>query len=631
MVTEELHMYSEDKVMNGRRVMLVYPPVSSPWHWPVGIAWLTAVLLAAGHSVLQRFGHLLGLEYVLRTHGGHRFEDALAAIRNPDSDIVALHTARMTLEEISRSIPTEDLLLVERNNVRYVPDKFDGTLKSLLAWMKNPEASVWYEYLSKVEVPAARVFNPDVYGISINDERQLVPGCILAALIKAALPDAYVVMGGNFWARMEHVFQLPEFTEMFDFCDAVVYAEGFEPIKWLAETLAPCAPGIVRRVVHRGEQRVVVNPKGGTASSFETLPTPHFDGGADMWGPEQVYPLYTTSNCPLQCSYCGISGGSDTFLQRPRLVSASRIARHMATLAGESGRFDFFDETFQIGRQIALGDALHTLGMSATWQCYLTATQDMLDPARCKKLYDAGCRAVQLGLESLSDETLARENKRWNHPHAYGQILRNLHDAGIQVHVFVMVGIPGEKVSDTLRWIPFVEEYGQYILTIKVTRYRLTRTAPEEREETHSRYIEVLPDTAVLHLNREFRYKPIGNQRPRKRAQRSPALHSVLKDVEAARTLLEEMCRRHWAYSVTSTLPWWTNRGRYSLEQLREMAQALSMEPETPRLREALRRAKSFLEAELGVKAEFESFEELAAVLRAHVPNISRADAAPVL
>ncbi len=579
-----------------KRIVLNYPPVSSVWHLPAGLSQLTALLREKGHEVLQRYGHIIGLEHVLREQDPGGTDQVLQTIRNSQSDITALYNVRMTLERISRSVPTADRFVVERNNVTYVPDGFEGTFAGLFRTVRNRDHSMWYHYFVDVELPLVQDFKPEIYGISVNDERQLVAGCVLASLVKEASPATLVVLGGNFFTRMGHAFPLPEFVQFFEFCDAVVYSEGYQPLCELAETGDPRhTPGIV----WNDGGTVVVNPKPTTPTSFETLPTPHFDGGAMQLSPDVVHSLYTMSNCPMACGFCAISAGSDTYLKTPRFMSVKRVAGHMQALGN---RFDIFDETFPVNRQFALGEELKRIGHAATWQCYLTVTEDLLDPDRCQRLYESGCRAVQLGLETLSRATLLREFKSWNHPDSYARILNNLRNAGIQTHAFIIVGIPGEQVSDSLRWLPFLDDHGDALLTIKSGRYRLTRGSPEERKGTHHSRIEVLPDTTPLHLNRNFAY-------------RDPA-RSLRKDVEAARDLLDEACRRHWAYAVTSTIPWWTNRGRYSWQQLEAMATQLPQEAPSQHLERAVARFGSVVKVELGKDIKFPSFDDVSTFSR---------------
>jgi len=336
-----------------RRVVLNYPPVSSVWHLPSGLSQLTAVLRGEGHEVLQRYGHILGLEYVLQEHGGIDVERALAAIRNPQSDISALYDARMTFERVSRSIATQDKFEVARNNASYVSSYYDGSVERALEAVRNREQHLWYDYFTKVELPLARDFRPNLYGISIADERQFIQGLILASLVKDEIPDCLVVLGGNFWSRITHAFQLPEFARFFNYCDAIVYREGFQPLQQLAATLNP---GHASGVTWRKNGVVVVNSATQNPTDFETLPTPDFDGGATQWSPDFVPSLYTMSNCPMACGFCAIAAGSDTYLAKPRSMTPQKIAEHMAAMG--TTRFEIFDETFPIPRQLALGKEL---------------------------------------------------------------------------------------------------------------------------------------------------------------------------------------------------------------------------------------------------------------------------------
>lgn len=408
-------------IMQRRKVILNYPPVSSVWHLPTGLAQLTSVLREYGHDVMQRFGHILGLEHVLRECGGADIDQALATVRNPHSDINALYAARTTFERVSRGIPTEDKFEVARNNASYVSSYYDGTIERALQAVRNRDQHLWCDYFTKVELPLVRDFKPDVYGISVADERQFIQGIILASMVKDELPGCLVVLGGNFWSRVTNAFQLPEFAQFFNHCDVIVYREGFQPLQKLVATLDPAqAPG----VAWRKNGQVVVNPTTQNPTDFEILPTPAFDGGARQWSPDFVPSLYTMSNCPMACGFCAIAAGSDTFLTKPRSMSPRKIAEHMAKLG--THRFEIFDEMFPIPRQLALGEELKRIDHKATWECYLTVTNNLVDRATCDKLYEAGCRAVQLGLETLSPDTLLQEHKQWNTPANYGVILENL-------------------------------------------------------------------------------------------------------------------------------------------------------------------------------------------------------------
>jgi hypothetical protein len=445
-------------------------------------------------------------------------------------------------------------------------------------------------------LPVVKDFQPDVYGISASDERQLIPSLVLASLVKEASPSTLVVIGGNIWPRVMGSFEDPKSAELFQYFDAIVYREGYQPLTHLVETLSPRdASG----TVWMNNGVLTVNPPTQTPTEFEGLPTPHFDGEAEPWSPH-VPTLYTASNCHKRCGYCAISGQSDSHLGAPRSMSPRKIAEDMARTGAY--KFDIVDELFRYEYQLELGAELKRIGYEAEWQCYVTmedsANQKLTDPALAQDLYDAGCRSVQLGLESLDPNTLLRELKSWNKPKNYGTILSNFKNAGIHTHVFLIVGIPGEPLHVGFKWIGFLAEHADSILTIKSGRYRLMRLSPEEMKGTHSSLINVLPDTKPLRVNRDFAYRQTSNTK-----------------VDALRDILEQACRRHWAYQVTSTIPWWVNRSCFTWNELREMAETAAKqyppEPDVPHLfSDRLGQMRTVIRKELGLEANFRTWPE---------------------
>ncbi len=572
-----------------RRIILNNPPVSSPWHLPTGVSYLTSLLKEEGHEVSERYGHLLGLEYVLGKQDAEKTHEALRIVRDSKSTASDWYKARKIFEEISTAIPTNDKFIVQRNNVLYVAEKQDGTISSAIETILKREGNMWYEYFKNVEIPYAQNFQPDLYGVSIAEERQLFPGLILASMVKDFLPNTKVIIGGNFWSRVLSAYEDPDFLTLFHkCCDGLVYKEGFIPMLELVRTLDP---SIVSGTLWSDGIKLHKNSGTEKPFLFSNLPAPSYDGGAMQWSPNPVYPFYTTSNCFMRCNFCSISSGSDTFLDKPRIIPPDKIVSHMIHSGGH--RFDFFDEMVPVSTQLKIGEILNQQKYDATWYCYATIGDAFIDPQMCHKLYQAGCRGVQLGLESLESGTLALENKKWNHPDNYGVILDNLRNAGIQTHIFILVGLPTEPLHRTLKWLWFLEEHGRSILTIKAGRYRPSKGAPDVTENAFTK-ITLLPDVKKLHLNRDFQYLEYSN-----------------KKVDALRDLLEEACRRHWAYNITSAIPWWTNRGNYTWEELESMSAQIPKDPSVEHIQRTITKVNTIIREELGKNVHFKTFEEL--------------------
>src|SRR5882757_10070807 len=89
-------------------VVLSYPPVSSVWHLPMGIGYLSGILQQHGHDVVQDYGYLKAVEYVLRKSGGPDMERHLAVARAPDSSVLDRYDARIAFERASTMLGSDE-------------------------------------------------------------------------------------------------------------------------------------------------------------------------------------------------------------------------------------------------------------------------------------------------------------------------------------------------------------------------------------------------------------------------------------------------------------------------------------------------------------------------------------------
>src|ERR1700722_7514846 len=155
-------------------VVLSYPPASSVWHLPMGIGYLAGILQQDGHEVIQEYGYIKAVEHVLRHHGGPEIGHHLQAIRDPETSIPGRYDARMAFHASSQNLGTIETFVVERNNVRCDSKHFKGSIDELLWVLDNRTEHVFFDYFAHDEVPRAAALRPDIYGISVADERQLV-------------------------------------------------------------------------------------------------------------------------------------------------------------------------------------------------------------------------------------------------------------------------------------------------------------------------------------------------------------------------------------------------------------------------------------------------------------------------
>ena len=139
--------------------------------------------------------------------------------------------------------------------------------------------------------------------------------------------------------------------------------------------------------------------------------------------------MVTSRGCPHACDFCYKSSfwGPTYYEPRP-------IAEVERELSGIDDRLVFFlDDNLLANRRHARGAVRVLRGSGIVWQA--AASLDMArDPQYLGEAYDAGCRSLFVGFESLSPENMRGNNKPVNAATDYAQACRRFHDAGIMIN-----------------------------------------------------------------------------------------------------------------------------------------------------------------------------------------------------
>jgi radical SAM superfamily enzyme YgiQ (UPF0313 family) len=237
-----------------------------------------------------------------------------------------------------------------------------------------------------------------------------------------------VVIGGM------HASACPE--EALQHCDAVVVgeAEGAWPrllSDWRQHRLAP---------IYRSADY----PDG------SAIPAPRRDllRREDYLVPDTVQ---ATRGCAHNCSFCSVS---TFFGQRVRSRPVDEVAAEVAALPGRVVVF-VDDNIMALPRQAGrLFEALSGTGKKWLGQASTAVVQN----AELLRLAArSGCRALFMGLESLSSAALGRVNKSFNLVSKFEDTIARMHDLGIGVIGAFMFGFDGEDDSVFARTAEFAD------------------------------------------------------------------------------------------------------------------------------------------------------------------------------
>jgi histone acetyltransferase (RNA polymerase elongator complex component) len=171
--------------------------------------------------------------------------------------------------------------------------------------------------------------------------------------------------------------------------------------------------------------------------------------------PPLVIPFFIPHHgCPQRCTFCNqtaITGRAQGSIPSAAEIAAT-IERYLAAKSARRGETQvaFFGGSFS-----GLPDALqeNLLGAVSPFLAdgrvagiRISTRPDYLDPARIAFLKERGVILVELGVQSLDDQVLARSGRGHSAADSLAAI-RLLRDSGLRVGVQLMVGLPGEKTG----------------------------------------------------------------------------------------------------------------------------------------------------------------------------------------
>ena len=299
-------------------------------------------------------------------------------------------------------------------------------------------------------VGRALSFEPDLVGLHVKT--LYVQDAY--ALAKAFAGRVPLVAGGPH----PTVAPLEPLAHGFDFS---VRGEGEETLVELCDALdGKRAFDSVRSLVFKGSTGLQVTPVRGFLLDLDALASPLdaldlFDARWYGTPAETLVPagLLASRGCPAACTFCS----NNVTGRRFRYRSAQGLRREIEELQARRGfaAFSFFDDSFAVGRRRMeeLCDALQ--GLRVQWTC--TAHPAHLDRDILRRMQDAGCCGVDIGMESGDPRMLLRIGKGVTVARVL-DVLAWSRELGLHCMLNIMFGWPDETLDELRTTLAFIEQ-----------------------------------------------------------------------------------------------------------------------------------------------------------------------------
>ena len=312
--------------------------------------------------------------------------------------------------------------------------QFPQLTMPLLAALTPPEHEVFHT--DEIVEPVRFDLPADLVGITAPTPSALHAYATARELRRRGVP---VVIGGP------HATALPEEAALH--ADAVVVGE--------AEDTWPRVLDDARR--GRLERFYVSSRK----ASLAGMPPPRWDLIKGRGYGKSV--TIATRGCPHRCDYCSIPllYGTGTVRYRP----IDEVVREVA--ASPTRAVVFWDDNIGASPRYAkeLFRALALLRKWWTSQCTANAARDeeFLELAA-----RSGCKALFLGLESISQESLEATNKAHNRVDDYRHLLATMHRHRIAAHLGIMFGFDQDDPGIFRRTADFLDDAKVDVATVSM-------------------------------------------------------------------------------------------------------------------------------------------------------------------
>ncbi|MEE9566935.1 MAG: radical SAM protein [Desulfobacteria bacterium] len=381
-------------------------------------------------------------------------------------------------------------LIIPQNAVEGKPSFYDYRFyKSFLF------SDRYFSYLLAAPVLASltppehevRIFDENIEEIDFEWEADLVGISVRTMFAKRAYAIARTYRERGVKTVLGGIHPSMCTDEALEHCDAVVKGEAEHTWPTLLEDF------------QNGTMQRVYNSKG--FADLRSYPGP--DRSKLSRNRYFVDIVQTTKGCPFDCEFCSVSAFDG---QMVRSKAVNQVLNEILTILETKNQFKkksifFADDNIIANKKYAreLFTALkpHNLNWSCQGSINVSQDDEMLTLMK-----EAGCGAIFVGLESVSEKNLAAMGKKVNLRHDYFKAIEKIQDHGILVLGSFILGYDFDTPESFDELIGFIEEANLLMPLINILTpfpgTKLYRRLEEEGRILHRNWNDYDSQTVVF-------------------------------------------------------------------------------------------------------------------------------------
>lgn len=172
--------------------------------------------------------------------------------------------------------------------------------------------------------------------------------------------------------------------------------------------------------------------------------------------------LFATRGCPSECDFCTIA------VMYPHKFRKRPVAEVAAEYASFKGKVIIFWDDNIAGDMRYAKDLFRAITPHRKWWSSQATLQAGRDDEFLETAAMSGCKQLFLGLESISQQSMAEVNKRFNRVDEYLQIIERIHSHGIAVQIGIVFGFDHDTPEIFQTTIDFLEQAGVQNATFNI-------------------------------------------------------------------------------------------------------------------------------------------------------------------